>query len=84
LDLDLEIQIKNLLKGNKQKLGLVQALMHKPILLVMYEPTADWIPKCSKRFTGCGGKPRPEEPRFSSPRTSSMMWKAWQIRCDHQ
>jgi ABC-2 type transport system ATP-binding protein len=31
--------IKNLSKGNKQKVGVVQALMHKPDLLMLDEPT---------------------------------------------
>jgi ABC-2 type transport system ATP-binding protein len=44
LDLDLEMPIKNLSKGNKQKVGLVQALMHKPQLLLMDEPTSGLDP----------------------------------------
>jgi ABC-2 type transport system ATP-binding protein len=39
LDLDLERPIKNLSKGNKQKVGVVQALMHRPELLLLDEPT---------------------------------------------
>jgi ABC-2 type transport system ATP-binding protein len=39
LDLDLERPIKNLSKGNKQKVGVVQALMHQPELLLLDEPT---------------------------------------------
>ena len=44
LKLDLETPIKNLSKGNKQKVGLVQALMHKPRLLLMDEPTSGLDP----------------------------------------
>jgi ABC-2 type transport system ATP-binding protein len=39
LDLRMSLQIKNLSKGNKQKVGVVQALMHKPELLMLDEPT---------------------------------------------
>ena len=44
LDLDLTPQIKNLSKGNKQKLGVVQALMHRPKLLLLDEPTSGLDP----------------------------------------
>lgn len=39
LDLDLKTPIKNLSKGNRQKIGVVLALMHRPELLLLDEPT---------------------------------------------
>ena len=40
LQLDLSRRIKTYSKGMKQKLGLIQALMHEPRLLILDEPTA--------------------------------------------
>ena len=42
--LDLQLPIKNLSKGNKQKVGVVQALMHQPELLMLDEPTSGLDP----------------------------------------
>ena len=44
LNLDLKQQIKNLSKGNKQKIGIIQALMHRPELLLLDEPTSGLDP----------------------------------------
>lgn len=44
LNLDLSKQIKNLSKGNKQKVGVIQALMHRPQLLLLDEPTSGLDP----------------------------------------
>ena len=44
LDLDLRTPIKNFSRGNKQKVGLVQALMHRPELLLLDEPTSGLDP----------------------------------------
>jgi ABC-2 type transport system ATP-binding protein len=44
LELDLDKPIKNLSKGNKQKVGLIQAFMTKPELLLLDEPTSGLDP----------------------------------------
>jgi ABC-2 type transport system ATP-binding protein len=44
LELDLSMPIKNLSKGNKQKVGVVQTLMSRPKLLLMDEPTSGLDP----------------------------------------
>jgi ABC-2 type transport system ATP-binding protein len=44
LDLDLKTRVTNLSKGNKQKVGVVQALMHTPELLLLDEPTSGLDP----------------------------------------
>lgn len=44
LDLDLSRRIREYSRGNKQKLGLVAAMMHKPDLLILDEPTGGLDP----------------------------------------
>jgi ABC-2 type transport system ATP-binding protein len=44
LELDLIMPVKNLSKGNKQKIGLVQALMPRAKILLLDEPTAGLDP----------------------------------------
>ena len=50
LDLDLTRPVRTLSKGNKQKLGLVQAFMHQPELLVLDEPTSGLDPLVQREF----------------------------------
>jgi ABC-2 type transport system ATP-binding protein len=50
LGLDLDRHTRQLSKGNKQKLGLVQAFMHDPELLVLDEPTSGLDPLIQQEF----------------------------------
>ncbi len=50
LSLDLDLQIGSLSKGNRQKVGLVQAFMHEPELLVLDEPTSGLDPLMAREF----------------------------------
>jgi len=50
LALDLDRPIRGLSKGNKQKVGLVQAFMHRPELLVLDEPTSGLDPLLQREF----------------------------------
>jgi ABC-2 type transport system ATP-binding protein len=50
LGLDLDRRVRTLSKGNKQKLGLVQAFMHAPRLLVLDEPTSGLDPIIQQEF----------------------------------
>jgi ABC-2 type transport system ATP-binding protein len=50
LDLRLATRIRSLSHGNKQKIGLVQAFMHRPELLVLDEPTTGLDPLVQQEF----------------------------------
>src|SRR6185436_19466628 len=49
-DLDLNKRIGSLSKGNRQKLGVLQAFMHRPPLLVLDEPTSGLDPFLQQQF----------------------------------
>ena len=49
-DLDLTKRIGSLSKGNRQKLGVIQAFMHRPPLLVLDEPTSGLDPFLQQQF----------------------------------
>jgi ABC-2 type transport system ATP-binding protein len=50
LDLDLGRSIATLSRGNRQKVGVVQAFMHEPDLLVLDEPTSGLDPLLQHEF----------------------------------
>lgn len=50
LELDLDSKIGSLSKGNRQKVGLVQAFMHSPELLILDEPTSGLDPIMAREF----------------------------------
>jgi ABC-2 type transport system ATP-binding protein len=49
-DLDPTKKIGSLSKGNRQKLGVIQAFMHRPPLLVLDEPTSGLDPFLQQQF----------------------------------
>ncbi|MCC9204535.1 ABC transporter ATP-binding protein [Arthrobacter sp. zg-Y769] len=50
LELDLGRPVRALSKGNRQKLGLIQAFMHQPPLLILDEPTSGLDPLVQQEF----------------------------------
>jgi ABC-2 type transport system ATP-binding protein len=49
-DLELDRPLKTLSKGNRQKVGIVQAFMHEPDLLILDEPTSGLDPLVQQTF----------------------------------
>lgn len=49
-DLDLAAPMRQLSRGNKQKIGLVQALFHRPPLVILDEPTSGLDPLVQEEF----------------------------------
>ncbi|MER2137773.1 MAG: ABC transporter ATP-binding protein, partial [Arthrobacter sp.] len=58
LGLDLARPVRSLSKGNRQKLGLVQAFMHDPELLILDEPTSGLDPLVQREFLELVGEAR--------------------------
>ena len=49
-DLDLDVRISSLSHGNKQKVGLIQAFVHRPDVLILDEPTQGLDPLMQQAF----------------------------------
>lgn len=50
LELDLTKKFRQYSRGNKQKVGIIQALMHRPRLLILDEPTSGLDPLNQQEF----------------------------------
>ena len=50
-DVEPDRKIKDLSTGNKQKVGIIQAFMHRPEVLILDEPTAGLDPLMQQEFT---------------------------------
>ena len=60
LDLNLGMRIRSLSHGNRQKVGLIQAFMHRPELLILDEPTTGLDPLVQQEFHHMIGEIRQE------------------------
>jgi len=60
LDLDPSRRFKEYSKGNKQKVGLIVALQHRPDLLILDEPTSGLDPLVQQTFFGMVREARSE------------------------
>src|SRR5213076_1874816 len=70
-DLDPSRRFREYSKGNKQKVGLVVALQHRPELLVLDEPPRASTRWCSRRSSKSCARRWPRDAPSSSPATSS-------------
>ncbi len=52
LDLEPKVRIRSLSKGNRQKVGIIQAFLHEPEVLILDEPTSGLDPILQQTFLG--------------------------------
>lgn len=60
LGADLQRPMRKLSRGNKQKIGLIQAMFHRPPLLILDEPTGGLDPLVQEEFLKIIGEVRSE------------------------
>lgn len=80
LDSDLTKPIKALSRGNRQKVGLISALMHEPELLVLDEPTSGLDPLIQAEFNQIIYE---HQQNGHTTFVSSHVLSEIQVLCDH-
>ena len=73
----LDRPVHELSTGNRQKLGLIQAFMHEPELLILDEPIAGLDPLVQQSFHALLARSPPRGARCSSPRTRCRRSSGW-------
>ncbi len=56
IDADLDRPMRKLSRGNKQKIGIVQAMFHRPPVVILDEPTGGLDPLVQDQFMGILGE----------------------------
>lgn len=80
LSCDLNRRIKTLSRGNRQKVGLISALMHDPELLIFDEPTSGLDPLIQAEFNKIIAE---HQRRGMTAFISSHALSEVQVLCDH-
>lgn len=80
LHAELDKKIRNLSRGNKQKIGLIAALLHEPELLIFDEPTSGLDPLMQSEFNALM---REHQARGGTVFMSSHVLAEVQQICDH-
>lgn len=78
-ELNPRVKIKKMSKGMKQKVGIVQAFMHDPDILILDEPTSGLDPLMQQRFIELLAK---EKRRGKTILLSSHMFEEVEKTCD--
>ena len=76
-ELDLDRRIREYSKGNRQKVGVINAFMHEPELLILDEPTGGLDPLMQQEFSELLAEVREEDARCFCPPITFRRWSGW-------